>query len=130
MPSFDERSELVIEHGSPNLQKCVRLLWAPGHLLLFDKALAYHLVDGRLDETGGNRLPTAIAVTVVHEEAPVVIEVDDELLELGEELGLLRTGLGVEIPAKIFQPSQLRTGAAVPEVPLGAAQDLDQICEA
>ncbi|MDW3686045.1 hypothetical protein RA280_30755 [Cupriavidus sp. CV2] len=28
--SFDVRSELVIERGSPDLQKGLRLLWAPG----------------------------------------------------------------------------------------------------
>jgi hypothetical protein len=48
MPSFEVRSELVIEHGGPDLQKRARLLWAPSHLLSLDKALAEHLVDGRL----------------------------------------------------------------------------------
>ena len=37
----------------------------------------------------------AIAITVVHDEALVVLQVDDEFLELGKELRLLGTGLGM-----------------------------------
>ncbi|RDK06919.1 hypothetical protein DN412_29115 [Cupriavidus lacunae] len=67
-----------------------------------------------------------IAVTVVHDEVPVVVQVDNELLELAKEFGLLRAGLSVQIPAQAFQSAQRRIGAAVPQVPLGAMQCLDQ----
>lgn len=74
------------------------MLQSPGHLLPFDESLADHLVDGRFDETRCNVLPVAEAVTAVHDEVPAVIQIDDELLELAEELGLLGNGLSVEIP--------------------------------
>src|SRR5438445_7142137 len=67
-----------------------------------------------------------IAVTVVHDEVPVVVQVDDELLEFAEEFGLFGAGLSFQIPAEAFQSAQRWIGAAVPQVPLGAMQRLDQ----
>lgn len=100
LPSFEVRSELVIEHSAPDMQKSLRLLKAPGHLPPLDKALVDHLVYGRLAEAGCNRFPMAIGITIVHDEAPVVIQVDDELLEVGKERRLLGTGLGIEMPVQ------------------------------
>ncbi|TDF56785.1 hypothetical protein E1J61_36045 [Cupriavidus sp. L7L] len=67
-----------------------------------------------------------ISVTVVHDAVAIVVEVDDELLELAKKLGVFGAGLGVQIPAEAFQSAQRRIGAAVPQVPLGAMQILDQ----
>ncbi len=67
-----------------------------------------------------------IAVTVVHDDVPVVFKVDNELLELAEEFGLLGAGLSFQIPAQAFHSAQRRIGAAVPQVPLDAMQRLDQ----
>jgi len=39
----------------------------------------------------------AMAVSVVHDEVSAVIQVNDGLIELAEELGLLGTGLSIEI---------------------------------
>ncbi len=74
----------------------------------------------------GNGLSMPVAITVVHDEGPVVFEVDNELLELAKEFGLLGAGLEAQIPAQAFQSAQRRIGAAVPQVPLGAMQRLDQ----
>ncbi|MCY1377470.1 hypothetical protein D9M69_650450 [compost metagenome] len=56
IPSLNVRSQLVIEHGHPDLWQVVRAPRPPSHLLSFDEAPAHHLVDGRLDETGPARL--------------------------------------------------------------------------
>jgi len=68
----------------------------------------------------------SIAITVVHDEVPVVVEVDNELLELAEKFAFLGAGLRAQIPAQAFQATQRWKGAAVPQVPLGAMQRLDQ----
>jgi len=58
----------------------------------------------------------AMAVTVVHDEVSVVIQVDDELFELAEELGLLGTGLSIEIqPSGTFASLMLFRGGTEAE---------------
>ncbi len=67
--------------------------WSPRHLLPLHKALADHLVDRRFDEARGDRLAMTVAVPVVHDKAPVVLEVPDELLQSGQQTGLLGTAI-------------------------------------
>jgi hypothetical protein len=59
-----------------------------------------------------------VAVSVVHDKALVVLEVTDELLQFGQQPGLLGTAIRCEFPAQAFKPLQCRIGATVPEVPL------------
>jgi hypothetical protein len=56
---------LLIQDGSPHLQKAMRMSWSPRHLLPLHKPLADHLVDRRLDEARRDRLAMAVAVPVI-----------------------------------------------------------------
>lgn len=64
-------------------------------MLAFDEPLADYLVDGRLDAPRCSGLPMPMAVTVIHDEVPVVVQVDDELLQFAEEFGFFGAGLSV-----------------------------------
>ncbi len=57
-----------------------------------------------------------VAVAVVHDIALVVLEVTDELLQFGQQPGLLGTVIRGDLPPQAFKPLQCRIGAAVPEV--------------
>jgi hypothetical protein len=74
---------LLIQDGSPHLQKAMRMSWSPRHLLPLHKPFADHLVDRRLDEARRDRLAMAVAVPVIHDKVLVVVEVADELLKFG-----------------------------------------------
>ena len=44
----------------------------------------------------------------------------------GQQPGLLEAAIRIELPAQAFEPPQRGVGAAVPEVPFGPAQPIDQ----
>ena len=67
-----------------------------------------------------------VAVPVVHDKALVVLDVADELLQSGQQPGLLGTAIRGEFPTQAFKPPQRGVRAAVPEVPFGPAQPIDQ----
>src|SRR5471032_3713263 len=104
----------------------MRMSRSPRHLLPLHKTLADHLIDRRLDEARRDRLTMAVAVPVVHDIALVVLDVADELLQYSQQLGLLEAAIRIEHPAQAFEPPQRGVGAAVPEVPFGPAQHIDQ----
>ena len=63
---------LFVEHPSSYLQEEMCSLLAPSHLLFLHHPLAHDLIDGRLDETGSDLFPVAIAFPVIgHEVSPV-----------------------------------------------------------
>jgi hypothetical protein len=97
----------------------------PAHLLLFDHALADHLVDGGFGERGGDRLTGSVAFAVVGDALGVGPQVAVELAHRGQQLARLALvglqdlqiadqpvdgGQGAEdvaVPQKPFQPAQV-----------------------
>src|SRR5271169_1547545 len=66
---------LFVEHPSSYLQEEMCSLLAPSHLLFLHHPLAHDLIDGRLDETGSDLFPVAIAFPVIGHEFPVPLDV-------------------------------------------------------
>jgi hypothetical protein len=52
----------------------------PGHLLLLHHLLAHHLVHCRLDKAGADPFALAVALTLMGDNTPVVLDVGAELL--------------------------------------------------
>jgi hypothetical protein len=67
--------EGVVEDPGAYLEEQVCSAGAPPHLLFFDHAFADHLVDGGLDERGGDGLTGAAALPVVGDATGVGGEV-------------------------------------------------------
>jgi hypothetical protein len=64
--------EFVVEDSGADLEQEVGTARGPTHLLLVDHAFADHLVDGRLDERGGDGLAGPMTLAVV---GPVLLNV-------------------------------------------------------
>jgi hypothetical protein len=60
MPALEVSAQLLIEHAGSYLQQSMGAVWCPPHLLFLDGAFADYLVDGRLDQSGRNRLAVSI----------------------------------------------------------------------
>ena len=56
---------LLVEHAGSYLQEEMCSTLAPSHLLFLHHSLAHDLIDRRLDETGSDPFPVAIALPVV-----------------------------------------------------------------
>src|SRR5262249_6605373 len=109
-------------------------LWRPLHLLLLDHALAYHLVDRGLDESGTDPFSIAIPLPVVDDRSSVVGDVRGQFPHILEHpsrritfyLGLL-FAIFVAPPVlpsffQILQTIQCPGAIAMPEVMLDAFQ--------
>jgi hypothetical protein len=59
---------LLVEYAGSYLQEEMRSTLAPSHLLFLHHSLAHYLIDRRLDETGSDPFPVAIALPVVRYE--------------------------------------------------------------
>jgi len=100
MPALEITAQLLIEYTGPDLQELVGASWGPPHLLFLDQLLAHDLVDGGLDEAGGNRLAVPVAIRIVRDRADVGRHIAHELLKLA--LHVLRAlGLGADIPRQV-----------------------------
>lgn len=75
---------------------------SPSYLLPLHESLSDHLVESRLDEARGDRLAMAVAVSVVHYEAPIVLEVTNQLLQFGQQPYRLGTAIRSEFPNPSF----------------------------
>src|SRR6266498_5348291 len=75
IPVTERIFPIFIEDLNSHLQQQVRALWCPLHLLLLDHALADHLIDRRLDETGADPFSIAIPFAVVDNVRRVVGDV-------------------------------------------------------
>jgi hypothetical protein len=58
----------------------------PLHLLVFAEALADHLIHGRLHKAGADPFPVAVTLTVVGNEATVMLNVGVKLLHRFQQL--------------------------------------------
>ena len=54
---------LLVEYAGSYLQEEMRSTLAPSHLLFLHHSLAHYLIDRRLDETGSDPFPAAIALS-------------------------------------------------------------------
>ena len=59
---------LLVEHAGSYLQEEMRSTLAPSHLLFLHHSLAHDLIDRRLDETGSDPFPVAIALPIIRHE--------------------------------------------------------------
>src|ERR1700680_997527 len=66
---------LFVEHPSSYLQEKMCSTLAPSHLLFLHHPFAHYLIDCRLDETGSDLFPVAIAFPVIGHEFPVPLDV-------------------------------------------------------
>src|SRR6267378_3777243 len=66
---------LFVEHTSSYLQEKMCSTLAPSHLLFFHHPFAHNLIDSRLDETGSDLFPVAIAFPIIGHEFPVTLDV-------------------------------------------------------
>src|SRR5271157_490679 len=66
---------LFVEHPSSYLQEKMCSTLAPSHLLFLHHPFAHDLIDCRLDETGSDLFPVAIAFPVIGHEFPVPLDV-------------------------------------------------------
>jgi hypothetical protein len=57
----------------------MRPAWGPSHLLFLAEAFADHLILGRFHEAGADPFSRPVALTVVGNEATVVLNVDVKL---------------------------------------------------
>ena len=75
VPPLEHRPELLIQDFDPHLQQEVRAALGLLHLLLLAEAFADHLIHGRLHKTGADPFPRTVALTVVGNEAFVVLNI-------------------------------------------------------
>ena len=66
---------LLVEHAGSYLQEEMCSTLAPSHLLFLHHSLAHDLIDRRLDETGSDPFPVAIALPVVRHELLIAVDV-------------------------------------------------------
>src|ERR1700692_2129996 len=66
---------LRVDHPGSYLQEEMCSTLAPSHLLFLHHSLAHDLIDRRLDETGSDPFPVAIALPVVGHELLVALDV-------------------------------------------------------
>ena len=71
IPTSEGVLPLFVEHPSSYLQEKMCSLLAPSHLLFLHHPFAHNLIDRRLDETGSDLLPVAIAFPVIGHEFAV-----------------------------------------------------------
>lgn len=85
---------------------CTR--FAPAYLLLLDHTLAYHLIDGRLDERRGNQLPVPVPIAVVGDvrtiDRDIPLQLAQPLQQIPAALPRLRQEL--DIGLKILEDLQ------------------------
>lgn len=93
----------------------VRVPRPPGHLLVFNEPLADRRLTADSTQPDAIGSPLAIAVSIVHDEAPVVIQINDELFELAKELGARECPRRRD-PSPGFPAGATLEGAAVPQV--------------
>src|ERR1700686_3977165 len=82
---------LFVEHPSSYLQEEMCSMLAPSHLLFLHHPFAHDLIDCRLDETGSDLFPVAIAFPVIGHEFSVTLESDVASQALGHERWLRRS---------------------------------------
>src|SRR5580698_5435739 len=75
IPAPESVLPLIVEHAGSYLQEEMRTALAPSHLLFLHHSLAHDLIDRRLDETGSDPFPVAIALPVVRYELLVALDV-------------------------------------------------------
>jgi hypothetical protein len=98
IPAGEVSGQVVVEDSGADLQEQMGALRGPAHLLLFDHALGHHLVDGGLDEGGGDGLTAAAALAVVGDPLGVGADVSGELGQVFGKFALFRARvLGVEV---------------------------------
>src|SRR6266849_3245283 len=103
IPAAEGVAQLVIEDACPDLEQEVGTLRCPAHLLLLDHPFAHHLVDRRLHERIGDRLASAVALTVARDPGGVGPDVAAELHHRLAELALRWTGLlDVEVHLQVL----------------------------
>src|ERR1700686_5289501 len=66
---------LLVEHAGSYLQEEMCSTLAPSHLLFLHHSLAHDLIDRRLDETGSDPFPVAIALPIIRHELLVALDV-------------------------------------------------------
>ena len=93
----------------------MRSVRGPPHLLLLDKALADHLVDGRFDEPAGDGLAVPAAIPIIGDGVEIGRHIVHELLEFVLH-SCCALGLGADSPGQFFDCVQRPMRAAVPEV--------------
>jgi hypothetical protein len=69
IPAAEYRPELVVERLDPHLEQQMGRVFRPLHLLLLAEAVADHLVHGGFDKAGADPLSSAVALTIVGNEA-------------------------------------------------------------
>ena len=53
----------------------VRSGFTPPHVLFLDQAFAQHVIDGGFNKRRRDRLPMAIAIAVIRDQAPIAFEI-------------------------------------------------------
>src|SRR5271166_6065586 len=74
IPALEGVLPLLVEHAGSYLQEEVCSTLAPSHLLFLHHSLAHDLIDRRLDETGSDPFPVAIALPVVRHEFLIALD--------------------------------------------------------
>jgi hypothetical protein len=75
IPALEGVLPLLVEHAGSYLQEEMCSTLAPSHLLFLHHSLAHDLIDRRLDETGSDPFPVAIALPVVRHEFLIALDV-------------------------------------------------------
>src|SRR6266446_10221590 len=75
IPASEGVLPLFVEHTSSYLQEEMCSTLAPSHLLFLHHPFAHDLIDCRLDKTGSDLFPVAIAFPVIGHEFPVTLDV-------------------------------------------------------
>jgi len=75
MPAPEGVLPFLVEHSGSYLQEEMCSPLTSSHLLFLHHPLAHDLIDCRLDETGSDLFPVAIAFPVIGHEFPVTLDV-------------------------------------------------------
>jgi hypothetical protein len=113
--------EFVVEHPGADLEQ--HTAWRPSHLHLLNRSFADDLVDGRLDERGGDGLASPVTLPVIGDRTGVRLHVSADVANRFEQLGMLGgCFLDVEVGLQITHGLQGSKHLAVPQEPLQALQ--------
>src|SRR5271157_4324187 len=75
IPALEGVLPLLVERAGSYLQEEMCSTLAPSHLLFLHHSLAHDLIYRRLDETGSDPYPVAIALPVVRHEFLIALDV-------------------------------------------------------
>lgn len=85
VPACEFCGEGVVEDAGADLEEVVSAFFGPAHLLFLDHAFGYDLVHGRFHERGRDRLPGAVALSVVGDRGGVRFDVSAELVAAADK---------------------------------------------